>query len=453
MNLRRIGFSLGTCLLAVFSLSSEATQAHLEHKLCNSRTRIREILVRNLPRPMVHLDPQTETMHGTPALFYDLLEGLVSFAPNGELLPGVAECWESDGDKVWTFHLRKDATWSNGDPVTAEDFVLSYQRLIDPKTDAPFSEFLVHHFIKNAKEIFEGDAEPKTLGVTASSSHVLRIELVEKNPELLNLLAQYYMLPIHCKARERGIAELKPGSHVGNGRYKLALQPTASGGFLLTPNLSHPTTATRKAGFKKISYSVVAPHHQESAFLNDVLDITVPVNFGEYSSIPPSRPHLRAFQYKRPLRILLRSYFHRQPQPVLLFLTLNQVEGPLQDESLRRLVRALIDQNQLIEALGRLVDMERYEDNPILLFDCVLTREGYPSLAPTEEEVAEQKRLSSQAVKQLKAKRFSQKKPLVLTLSVKGCYWALAQHLKIMIERGSMNRIRVMLKPWTSTLR
>ncbi len=66
-------------------------------------------------------------------IIYDLQEGLLVFSPNGEPAPGVAESWDiSDDGKVYTFHLRADAKWSNGDPVTAEDFVYSLRRAVEP---------------------------------------------------------------------------------------------------------------------------------------------------------------------------------------------------------------------------------------------------------------------------------------------------------------------------------
>lgn len=93
----------------------------------------KQVLVRNNGSEPQSLDPHK--IEGVPEsnISRDLLEGLVINDPNGKILPGAAESWENKDFKVWTFHIRKDAKWSNGDPVTAQDFVYSWQRLADPK--------------------------------------------------------------------------------------------------------------------------------------------------------------------------------------------------------------------------------------------------------------------------------------------------------------------------------
>lgn len=91
-------------------------------------------LVRNNGAEVQSLDPHK--VEGVPEsnVIRDLLEGLTDTSPkDGSVIPGVAESWENKDFTVWTFHLRKDAKWSNGQPVTAADFVYSWQRLADPK--------------------------------------------------------------------------------------------------------------------------------------------------------------------------------------------------------------------------------------------------------------------------------------------------------------------------------
>ncbi|MCE1736980.1 ABC transporter substrate-binding protein, partial [Enterobacter hormaechei] len=88
------------------------------------------------------LDPHK--IEGVPEsnIARDLFETLVINDPDGKIIPGVAESWENKDFKVWTFHLRKDAKWSNGDPVTAQDFVYSWRRVVDPNTASPYASFL-----------------------------------------------------------------------------------------------------------------------------------------------------------------------------------------------------------------------------------------------------------------------------------------------------------------------
>ena len=93
----------------------------------------------------------------------DLLEGLVISDTQGHPIPGVAESWENKDGKVWTFHLRKNAKWSNGEPVTAQDFVYSWQRLADPKTASPYASYLQYGHLENIDDIIAGKKSPDTL--------------------------------------------------------------------------------------------------------------------------------------------------------------------------------------------------------------------------------------------------------------------------------------------------
>ncbi|WP_227646966.1 ABC transporter substrate-binding protein, partial [Klebsiella pneumoniae] len=85
------------------------------------------------------LDPHKTEGVPESNVIRDLLEGLVNQDANGNVVPGVAESWETTDNKTFTFHIRKDAKWSNGDPVTAHDFVYSFQRAVDPATASPYS--------------------------------------------------------------------------------------------------------------------------------------------------------------------------------------------------------------------------------------------------------------------------------------------------------------------------
>lgn len=82
------------------------------------------------------LDPNLAESNVEFYIFNDLFEGLLRVGKNGEVIPALATQWENQGN-VWTFHLRPEAKWSNGDPLTAEDFVFSWRRLTDPKTASP----------------------------------------------------------------------------------------------------------------------------------------------------------------------------------------------------------------------------------------------------------------------------------------------------------------------------
>ena len=101
-------------------------------------------------------DPQKLKVYLNLPLLINYLKASSSDS-EGKLQPGVAESWENTPDfKTWTFHLRKDAKWSNGDPVTAHDFVFAWRRLVDPATAAPLRKLLKLFTSRNAQDIIDG---------------------------------------------------------------------------------------------------------------------------------------------------------------------------------------------------------------------------------------------------------------------------------------------------------
>lgn len=98
-------------------------------------------LVRHIKDEPASLDPAKAVGLPEIQVIRDLFEGLVNQNEKGELVPGVATRWQSNDNRVWTFTLRENAQWSDGTPVTAQDFVYSWQRLVDPKTTSPFAWF------------------------------------------------------------------------------------------------------------------------------------------------------------------------------------------------------------------------------------------------------------------------------------------------------------------------
>ena len=112
------------------------------------------------------LDPHKTSTVSEANILRDLFEGLVMPDARGDLIPGAAESWTiSDNGTVYTFKLRDDAVWSNGDPVTAEDFVYSFGRLENPETGAEYASML--YVIKNAEAINSGKAKPEEIGARA----------------------------------------------------------------------------------------------------------------------------------------------------------------------------------------------------------------------------------------------------------------------------------------------
>jgi ABC-type oligopeptide transport system substrate-binding subunit len=151
----------------------------------------------------------------------DIGEGLLSYSATGELVAGAAEEWSvTDDGLVYTFRIREDARWSNGDPVTAADFAFSLRRLVDPATAAFNAQMLDN--VVNAAAIIAGQLPPATLGVEAVDPRTLVITLERKTPYLLALLPYPSMFPVHPGSlAKHGDAFTRAGNLLSNGAYKL----------------------------------------------------------------------------------------------------------------------------------------------------------------------------------------------------------------------------------------
>ena len=172
-------------------------------------------------------EPETLDTHKTSTVqeshvLQDMLEGLVTYDMKAKAVPGQAEKWEvSDDGKTYRFTLREGLKWSNGDAITAEDFVYSYRRIMDPATGAKYANIL--YPIKNAEKINKGQAKTEELGVKAVDPKTVEITLESPTPYFIDLLTHQTSLPVHRASVEKfGKDFVKPGNMVTNGAYKLA---------------------------------------------------------------------------------------------------------------------------------------------------------------------------------------------------------------------------------------
>ena len=177
-------------------------------------------LVRGNGTEVASLDPHKTEGVPESHVIRDLLEGLVNQDSDGNTIPGAAESWETADNKTFTFHLRKDAKWSNGDPVTAEDFVYSFKRAVDPATASPYSWYLEMTTMVNAADIIAGKKDKDTLGVKAVDDHTLVIELEGAVPYFVMMMGHTTVKPVHKGIVEKfGDKWTKPENFVGNGAF------------------------------------------------------------------------------------------------------------------------------------------------------------------------------------------------------------------------------------------
>lgn len=175
------------------------------------------------------LDPHIVTGNAENKIVSALFEGLVGKNPETlEVEPGVAETWEiSEDGTLYTFHIRDDARWSNGDPVTAVDFHWSWNRILEPELGAQYNYNLFP--IANAEEYANGTIDDfSQVGVTVVDDHTLQVQLKTPTPFFLQLLDHYSTFPVHrptIEAHGTMTDRLSPwaraGNLVGNGPFNL----------------------------------------------------------------------------------------------------------------------------------------------------------------------------------------------------------------------------------------
>jgi oligopeptide transport system substrate-binding protein len=187
-----------------------------------------QILHRGIGHDLADLDPHLATLASDYNVLSALLEGLVSEDPvDLHPVPGVAERWELSPDRLtYTFTLRPDARWSNGDPVTAQDFIASWRRMLTPSLGASNATLL--YVIQGAEAFNKGAAGFDQVGLVAPNAHTLRVTLEHPTPYFLSLLNHTAWFPIHeptiakyGPVDRRGNPWARPGRFVGNGPFNL----------------------------------------------------------------------------------------------------------------------------------------------------------------------------------------------------------------------------------------
>ncbi|MEM7698219.1 MAG: peptide ABC transporter substrate-binding protein [Verrucomicrobiota bacterium] len=176
------------------------------------------------------LDPHLVAAVGDSNILRALYEGLVTYHPSDDTLhePGVAERWEANEDSTeWRFYLRRDAKWSNGDPVTAHDFVYAFNRILHPEMAAPYASMLF--LLQNGEAFNKGEIDSfEKVGVKAETDYLLVCRLTNPAPYFPDVVKHTTWYPVHRPTIE-SFGEMtehftpwqKPGNHVSNGAFQL----------------------------------------------------------------------------------------------------------------------------------------------------------------------------------------------------------------------------------------
>ena len=202
--------ALGTCALASAAVIPPGTPLAAKQEM-----------VRNNGVEPESLDPALIESAAAGNILTDLFEGLTALDNHSRVVPGVAQSWQQTDPTTWVFKLRKNAAWSNGEPVTAQDFVYGWHRLVDPKNAAALGSTM-GAYVLNGVAITQGKLPVTALGVRAIDASTLEVKTPGPLPFLPMLLAIAQFSPAPRAVVEKfGKDWTKPGNMVGNGAYVL----------------------------------------------------------------------------------------------------------------------------------------------------------------------------------------------------------------------------------------
>ena len=300
------------------------------------------ILRRGLGGQPGSLDPQRAEDAFSFDVLRDLYEGLTTSSPSGEVLPAAAESWSVDeAGTHYSFKLRRNARWSNGDPVLARQFVTALRRAVDPATASGGADLL--RSIENAPAILKGELPADKLAVRAADDLLLEITLSQPVPYFPDILTNTVASPVHDSSLTETGGFSKGGATVSNGAYALAeVVPSAS--LRLVRNAFYWDSGAVK--FDEVRFELVPDENAEfTRYRAGELDVTNNVpeqHFEELAKEPDSGLQHRA--------ALATFYF-----------TFNTDQGPLSRKPvLREALSLTIDREAITASITRAGQVPAY---------------------------------------------------------------------------------------------
>ncbi|PUX75705.1 oligopeptide ABC transporter substrate-binding protein OppA [Cronobacter sakazakii] len=340
----------------------------------------KQTLVRNNGSEVQSLDPHK--IEGVPEsnINRDLFEGLLVTDVEGHPSAGVAEKWENKDFKVWTFHLRKNAKWSNGEPVTAQDFVYSWQRLADPKTASPYESYLQYGHITNIDDIIAGKKPATDLGVKAIDDHTLEVTLSEPVPYFYKLLVHSSMSPVPKAVVEKfGEKWTQPANIVSNGAYKLKSW-VVNERIVLERNTNYWDNA--KTVINEVTYLPISSEVTDvNRYRSGEIDMT-------YNNMP-----IELFQK---LKKEIPKEVHVDPYLCTYYYEINNQKAPFNDPRVRTALKLGLDRDIIVNKVKNQGDLPAYGYTPPYTDGAKFTEPAWFKMTQ-EQRNAEAKKLLAEA--------------------------------------------------------
>lgn len=326
------------------------------------------------------LDPPKYSLVIELNILNDLFDGLVVADARGEPVPGAAERWDVSADgTVYTFHLRAGLKWSDGTPLTAEDFVAGWRRALDPATAAQLVDLA--YTVRNARAVAAGEKPPAELGVRAVDAQTFEVTLEAPDAAFIRLVAGYalfFPLPRHLYA-QAGEGWAKPGVMVSNGPYTLA-EWTPAAQVRLEKNPDY-WNAANVAIDEVIFYPTVDEAQALNQFRAGELDLSLGFPPGQYEWLKANMP----------------AEVSLTPASTTSFLTLNQRNPKFADARVRRAISLAIDRNILTDKVLATGQTPAYSLIPKVVKDFTPAPENDFSAIPMDKRLAEARALLAEA--------------------------------------------------------
>ncbi|MEH6991402.1 peptide ABC transporter substrate-binding protein [Neobacillus drentensis] len=248
-------FGLLLCVLAACSGNESKEPAGTDAKEEEKGEKVLNFLN---PEAIPSMDPSLATDESSFIYLAATMEGLYRLDEKTQATPGIAKEHKVSVDGLtWTFTLREDAKWSNGDPVTAHDFVYSWQRAVDPATQSEYGPYMISGVIKNATAITKGEMAVDQLGVKAEGDYTLVVELENPTPYFETLTTFGTFLPMNKKFVEEKGDKFATSSEnlLANGPYVMSNWSSTSDSWELVKNEDYWDAKTVK--MDKLTFKVV----------------------------------------------------------------------------------------------------------------------------------------------------------------------------------------------------
>ena len=327
------------------------------------------------------LDPQLATGQPEHMVFHAIFEGLVAPGvddPDANA-PGIASHWETKDYIHWTFHLRPEAKWSDGTPLTAHDFVWSYERMLSPDLIAQYNSMLFP--LKNAEAFSKGEIKDfSQVGVKAKDDHTLELTLVGPMSYVLGMMKHYAWFPVPRHVIEKFGSKTdreskwtRAGNLVGNGPFRLKEW-----------RFTHSITVERN------------PHYWDAATvkLNEILFLPIKSDATEERAFRDGQLHVtmtvplpKIPEYKD----TRRDVFFSDPALIVYFYRVNTTLPALKDKRVRRALALAIDRDSLIK------NVLRGDQKPAAGYTPYPKSMGYEAPEVLKFDVEEARRLLAEA--------------------------------------------------------